>query len=67
MPLSKGDTSIAFTRAPFTPSGVISILDSPSTTSATTYTVYVAQSGGGTAYVAWGSVGSRITAMEIAA
>ena len=42
-------------------------LDSPATTSSTTYTVYFATDGSGTNYFASGSTPSSITLMEIAA
>jgi hypothetical protein len=45
----------------------ISYLDSPSTTSSTTYTLYFNTSSGGTAYALWGACTSMITLMEIAA
>ena len=42
-------------------------LDSPSTTSSTTYTIYFKQAGGGTAYCGNGDGNQMITLMEIAA
>jgi len=42
-------------------------LDSPSTTSSTTYTIYFKQSGGGTAYCGNSDGNQMITLMEIAA
>ena len=44
----------------------INYLDSPSTTSATSYTLYLAATGGSTAYVNWSNFLSTITAQEIA-
>jgi len=57
--------------APFAPV-CMSILDSPATTSATTYTVYFFSNAGNTAYFGWpqsdlNSCGVNITAFEIAA
>ena len=49
----------------WTPSS-ISYLDSPSTTSSTTYTLYFNTSASGTAYALWGACTSMITLMEIA-
>lgn len=43
-----------------------SIIDSPATTSSTTYTVYVRAGSGGTAYVNWGALNNTITLLEIA-
>ena len=43
----------------------ISVLDSPSTTSATTYQVYLRSEGGNTAYTSFGNVQASITAFEI--
>jgi len=45
----------------------ITYLDSPATTSATTYTLYIASGPAGTAYANWNNYASTITAMEIAA
>ena len=44
-----------------------SLLDSPATTSATTYTVYIAAGGGGTAYINQNGSTSFIQLLEIAA
>jgi hypothetical protein len=44
----------------------MSVLDSPSTTSSTTYTVYCQSSDGGQIYVNWGDYTSTITLLEIA-
>lgn len=45
----------------------MSYLDSPATTSAATYTVYLKVASGGTAYVNIGDISNTITLMEIAA
>ena len=42
------------------------IFDSPATTSATTYTVYVRAGSGGTAYANWGAMNNTLTLTEIA-
>ena len=44
---------------------VINYLDSPATTSATTYTLYIAATGGATVYANWSSYASTITLQEI--
>lgn len=44
-----------------------SIIDSPATASATTYTAYVRCGSTGTAYANWGAINNTITLMEIAA
>jgi len=45
----------------------VSYLDSPASTSATTYTMYLKANSTGTAYAIYGGVGNYITLMEIAA
>ena len=44
----------------------INYLDSPATTSSTTYTLYLSTDSGGTAYATYGKATSTITLMEIA-
>ena len=44
----------------------VSFLDSPATTSSTTYTMYVKTNSAGTSYAVYGGVGNYITLMEIA-